>query len=100
VEVVVKIRGNLESRKMAKQQAAAPAAAAAAQSATVYWRAAGMTYVHYANQCAVLLRQCMKEPFRTQSLSRETVHYKSVSYADGQPQKSVFRGVAAGTSEK
>jgi len=72
---------------MATQQAAAPATAAA-QSASAYWRAAGMTYIGFANECAVVLRKCMKEPFKTQSLSREKVHYKFSLYADGQQQKS------------
>lgn len=72
---------------MATQQAAAPVAAAA-QSASVYWRAAGMTFTGYAARCAVALRKCMKEPFKTQTLSRENVHYKVSLYADGQQQKA------------
>lgn len=56
--------------------------------AAPYWRAAGMTYVAYANQCAVMLRKCQKEPFKTQSATREQVQYKFTLWVDGVPQKA------------
>ena len=69
---------------MATQQAAAPAV----QTGSAYWRAAGMTYIKFATLCAVVVRKCQKEPFKTQSLTREKVHYKYAPYADGVQQKS------------
>lgn len=35
-----------------------------------YWRAAGMTYLTYSVKCADLVRQALKEPFRSQVLNR------------------------------
>ncbi len=52
-----------------------------------YWRAAGMTYVGYANACAVLVRKCMKEPFKSQIATRERVHFKLSQWLDGVPQQ-------------
>jgi F-type H+-transporting ATPase subunit epsilon len=52
-----------------------------------YWRAAGMTYVGYANACAVLVRKCMKEPFKSQTATRERVHFKLSQWLDGVPQQ-------------
>ncbi len=57
-----------------------------------YWRAAGMTYVGYANACAVLVRKCMKEPFKSQTATREKVHFKLSQWLDGvaqQPSKFI-----------
>jgi F-type H+-transporting ATPase subunit epsilon len=53
-----------------------------------YWRAAGMTYVGYANACAVLVRKCMKEPFKSQTATRERVHFKLSQWLDGVAQPS------------
>ncbi|KAG0562834.1 hypothetical protein M758_9G079200 [Ceratodon purpureus] len=78
---------------MAQAQAAA---APAVQTGSAYWRAAGMTYIGFANLCAVVVRKCQKEPFKSQSLSREKVHYKYAPYADGAQQKPEYRGVDAG----
>ena len=58
-----------------------------AAGAQPFWRAAGMTYLGYANRCAVFVRKCQKEPFKTQSLSREQVHFKVAPWADGVQQK-------------
>lgn len=69
---------------MATAQAAAPAV----QTGSAYWRAAGMSYIGYANLCAVVLRKCQKEPFKSQSLSREKVHYKRAPYVNGVQQKA------------
>eukprot|EP00850_Spirogloea_muscicola_P003053 SM000012S25315 [mRNA] locus=s12:198228:198635:- [translate_table: standard] len=54
-----------------------------------YWRAAGMTYLSYANACAAHLRACLKEPYKTQVATREAVHYKLSKWSDGQAQKPV-----------
>lgn len=60
---------------------------AVVQSSSAFWRAAGMTYCGYVSKCAVALRQCMKEPFKSQTLGREKVHYKAGKYEDAKPQK-------------
>ncbi|KAH9564943.1 hypothetical protein CY35_04G050400 [Sphagnum magellanicum] len=56
-----------------------------------YWRAAGMTYVGYANACAVLVRKCMKEPFKSQTATREKVHFKLSQWLDGVAQQAIVR---------
>eukprot|EP00694_Reclinomonas_americana_P007749 EC799131.1.p2 GENE.EC799131.1~~EC799131.1.p2 ORF type:complete len:76 (+),score=20.41 EC799131.1:85-312(+) len=38
-----------------------------------YWRAAGMTYLRYANLCAHHVRQVLKEPLKTESQARGTL---------------------------
>lgn len=64
------------------------AATTAVQAAAPYWRTAGMTYLSYANTCAALVRNCLKEPFKTKALQREHAYYKVQPYVDGTPQKS------------
>ena len=47
------------------------ASVAAAATSSAYWRAAGMTYLKYANLCAEVVRGSLKEPFLTKArLSR------------------------------
>ncbi|XP_024388242.1 ATP synthase subunit epsilon, mitochondrial [Physcomitrium patens] len=77
---------------MATQQAE-KAAVAAVQTGSAYWRAAGMTYIWFACRCAVVVRSCLKEPFKSQALSREKVHYRFGKYNDGKQGKSEYRGV-------
>nr|PNR62045.1 hypothetical protein PHYPA_000469 [Physcomitrium patens] len=72
---------------MATQQAE-KAAVAAVQTGSAYWRAAGMTYIWFACRCAVVVRSCLKEPFKSQALSREKVHYRFGKYNDGKQGKS------------
>jgi F-type H+-transporting ATPase subunit epsilon len=55
--------------------------------AVPFWRAAGMTYISYSNICANLVRNCLKEPFKTEALTREKVHFSISKWADGKPQK-------------
>ncbi|MCI20041.1 ATP synthase subunit epsilon mitochondrial-like, partial [Trifolium medium] len=43
----------------------------ASTGAVPFWRAAGMTYITYSNICANLVRNCLKEPHKTEALSRE-----------------------------
>jgi len=64
------------------------AATTAVQAAAPYWRNAGMTYLSYANTCAALVRNCLKEPFKTKALQREHAYYKVQPYAEGAPQKA------------
>lgn len=62
-------------------------ASAASTAAAPFWRAAGMTYITYSNICASLVRSCLKEPHKTDALSREKVHFSVSKWADGKPEK-------------
>ncbi|KAF9675080.1 hypothetical protein SADUNF_Sadunf10G0194200 [Salix dunnii] len=46
-----------------------------------------MTYITYSNICANLVRNCLKEPYKTEALSREKVHFSVTKFVDGNPQK-------------
>ncbi|KAB5543934.1 hypothetical protein DKX38_012046 [Salix brachista] len=59
----------------------------ASNAAAPFWRAAGMTYITYSNICANLVRNCLKEPYKTEALSREKVQFAVTKFADGNPQK-------------
>lgn len=59
----------------------------ASNAAAPFWRSAGMTYITYSNLCANLVRNCLKEPYKAEALSRERVHYSISKWADGKPQK-------------
>ncbi|KAL4628982.1 ATP synthase subunit epsilon, mitochondrial [Quercus suber] len=64
----------------------------ASQTAAVpFWRAAGMTYITYSNICANLVRNCLKEPHKTEALTREKVHFSLSKWTDGKPQKPTLR---------
>ncbi|KAJ6433144.1 hypothetical protein OIU84_020212 [Salix udensis] len=63
----------------------------ASNAAAPFWRAAGMTYITYSNICANLVRNCLKEPFKTEALSREKVHFSVTKFVDGNPQKPGYR---------
>lgn len=80
----------LQGKELGRMSApqVAGAAAGAVTGAVPYWRAAGLSYVAYANACAAHLRKCLKEPFKTQSATREQVHYKFSNWEDGVPQPS------------
>lgn len=62
-------------------------ASAAPIAAAPFWRAAGMTYITYSNICASLVRSCLKEPHKTDALSREKVHFSVTKWAGGKPEK-------------
>ncbi|KAL6144280.1 hypothetical protein ACLB2K_054975 [Fragaria x ananassa] len=61
-----------------------------ANAAVPFWRAAGMTYITYSNICANLVRNCLKEPYKTEALSREKVHFSVSKWADGKPEKPIL----------
>ncbi|WJX70337.1 hypothetical protein P8452_54459 [Trifolium repens] len=63
----------------------------ASTGAVPFWRAAGMTYITYSNICANLVRNCLKEPHKTEALSREKVHFSLSKWADGKPEKPTIR---------
>ena len=54
-----------------------------APAAGPFYRAAGMSYLRYANICADMLRGVLKEPFKTKALQRQVVSYRSSTWADG-----------------
>ncbi|KMT11738.1 hypothetical protein BVRB_5g105720 [Beta vulgaris subsp. vulgaris] len=60
-------------------------------AAVPFWRAAGMTYISYSNICANLVRNCLKEPFKSEALAREKVHYSISKFENGKPQKPTIR---------
>ncbi|KAI9084459.1 hypothetical protein K1719_033447 [Acacia pycnantha] len=62
----------------------------ASNAAVPFWRAAGMTYITYSNICANLVRNCLKEPHRSEALSREKVHFVSSKWVGGKPEKPNF----------
>ncbi|XVE83309.1 hypothetical protein DITRI_Ditri16bG0078500 [Diplodiscus trichospermus] len=62
----------------------------ASNAAVPFWRAAGMTYITYSNICANLVRNCLKEPYKTEALSREKVHFSISKWTDGKPGKPMF----------
>ncbi|KAK9060553.1 hypothetical protein SSX86_021257 [Deinandra increscens subsp. villosa] len=59
----------------------------ASTAAVPFWRSAGMTYISYSNICASLVRNCLKEPYKSEAISREKVHFSVSKWADGKPQK-------------
>uniref|UniRef100_K3YJW5 ATP synthase subunit epsilon, mitochondrial n=1 Tax=Setaria italica TaxID=4555 RepID=K3YJW5_SETIT len=59
----------------------------ATTAAVPFWRAAGMTYIGYSNICAALVRNCLKEPFKSEAASREKVHFSVAKWADGKQEK-------------
>ncbi|KAL3684962.1 hypothetical protein R1sor_002984 [Riccia sorocarpa] len=69
----------------------AQAVAQVAKGAAPYWRNAGMTYLAYVNACSAHVRNCLKEPFKSQSASREQIHYKFTEWDNGVPSKPVLR---------
>ncbi|ESQ47625.1 hypothetical protein EUTSA_v10022333mg [Eutrema salsugineum] len=50
----------------------------ASNAAVPFWRAAGML-------------NCLKEPFKAESINREKVHFSLSKWTDGKPQKPVLR---------
>jgi F-type H+-transporting ATPase subunit epsilon len=51
-----------------------------------FYRAAGMSYVRYANICADMLRNVMKEPYKTKAMQRQAITFRTSTYAaDGKP---------------
>ncbi|KAF3434289.1 hypothetical protein FNV43_RR25392 [Rhamnella rubrinervis] len=62
----------------------------ASNAAVPFWRSAGMTYITYSNICANLVRNCLKEPHKTEALTREKVHFSVSKWAEGKQQKPNF----------
>ena len=52
-----------------------------------WYRAAGWTYLRYANVCADLLRSVLKEPHKTKAATRGVISYRFSPYVDGKAGK-------------
>jgi F-type H+-transporting ATPase subunit epsilon len=48
-----------------------------------FYRAAGMSYLKYANICADLMRNVMKEPHKTKAAARSIISFRSSQWVDG-----------------
>ena len=46
-----------------------------------------MMYISYSNICANLVRNCLKEPFKSEALTNEKVHFSISKWDNGVPQK-------------
>lgn len=63
-----------------------------------FYRAAGMSYLRYANISADLLRNVLKEgPLKVKAALRQTIHFKYSSYLDGKQGKQGRCGVTCHT---
>eukprot|EP00871_Galdieria_phlegrea_P001397 jgi/Galph1/2258/GphlegSOOS_G951.1 len=47
------------------------------------WRLAGLSYLKYANICADFVRKALKEPMRTETLSRTTFEMTRSNWSEG-----------------
>ncbi|KAI3524893.1 hypothetical protein L2E82_02700 [Cichorium intybus] len=63
----------------------------ASTAAVPFWRSAGMTYISYSNICANLVRNCLKEPYKSEAINREKVHFSISKWTDGKPEKPTIR---------
>ncbi|GMI67186.1 hypothetical protein like AT1G51650 [Hibiscus trionum] len=63
----------------------------ASNAAVPFLRAAGRTYITYSNICANLVRNCLKEPYNTEAIYREKVHFSISKWTDGKPEKPTVR---------
>ena len=48
-----------------------------------FYRAAGLSYLRYANIAADLLRSVLKEPFKTKAQARQVIAYRFSAFLDG-----------------
>ncbi|KAM0953831.1 putative H(+)-transporting two-sector ATPase [Dioscorea sansibarensis] len=60
-------------------------------SAVPFWRAAGMTNIGYSSMVASAVRKCLKEPYRSEGLNREKVHFTISKWSQGKPEKPSLR---------
>ncbi|GBF87981.1 hypothetical protein Rsub_00693 [Raphidocelis subcapitata] len=60
-----------------------------------FWRAAGMSYLKYANICADMMRGVMKEPFKSKALARQSIYFRSSKFADGKQSTPVITDLEA-----
>lgn len=58
-----------------------------------------MTYLRYANICADMMRSVLKEPFKSKAATRQTIYFRSSTWADGkQGPSGAGRAAAAAAS--
>ncbi|EGC34494.1 hypothetical protein DICPUDRAFT_153282 [Dictyostelium purpureum] len=55
-----------------------------------YWRAAGITYLQYANMCGSHVRNCLKEPFKAAAKVRENFVSNTVHYVNGKENQTII----------
>ncbi|KAL6320043.1 hypothetical protein AAG906_004437 [Vitis piasezkii] len=48
-----------------------------------FWRVVGMAYISYSNICANLVRNYLKEPFKSEALTCEKVHFSISKWDNG-----------------
>ncbi len=53
-----------------------------------FYRAAGLTFLRYANISADLLRNVLKEPFKSKAQARSAISYRYAPYDDGKAGKT------------
>ena len=58
-------------------------ASAPAKKFTSFYRLAGLGYLDALNVAAVSLRKCLKEPARSEALSRANYKYREFTFTDG-----------------
>lgn len=59
------------------------APAAAAKKFTSFYRQTGMTYLDMLSSASVALRRVLKEPQRTEAMSRSNYKYREFVYSEG-----------------
>ena len=59
------------------------------------WRAAGLSYLKYLKVSAQVLRECLKEPVRSQVLSREKTSHQLTYWVNGKMLQKGKRGLDA-----
>jgi F-type H+-transporting ATPase subunit epsilon len=53
-----------------------------------FYRAAGLTYLRYANICADMMRSVLKEPFKTKAMQRQVISFRASTWKDGKQSPS------------
>jgi F-type H+-transporting ATPase subunit epsilon len=48
-----------------------------------FWRQAGLSYLRYANLCAKMVRNCLKEPHKAKALERDTIQFNVSQWRGG-----------------
>jgi hypothetical protein len=48
-----------------------------------YWRRAGMNYLEMLTVASTAMRQCLKEPMRSESLGRTTYQFRQFTFESG-----------------
>jgi F-type H+-transporting ATPase subunit epsilon len=48
-----------------------------------FWRAAGMSYLKYANICADMLRSVLKDSYKAKALPQQAIYFRSSKFVDG-----------------